>query len=260
LAPVTSAPLPVTDSLNFDDVTIDFSAQRLTRSGIEQPLEPKAFAVLALLAKSPGRVFTRDEILDTVWGHRHVTQSVLNRIMSLLRQALGEDAQHPRRLRTVHGIGYRFDLPVTAAPAPTAEAKAVPARPRWHTFLAIGAAAVVMLGGLAWWVRHVDEKGPAKDRAAAAAPPSLAVLPFADLSESRDQQYLADGLAEDILHQLSQVPALRVVGRSSSFTFKNRNEDPRVMGQKLGVSHLLEGSVRKAGGTTPHLRAADSRG
>jgi DNA-binding winged helix-turn-helix (wHTH) protein len=101
-------PQPVTDSIAFDDVVIDFAGRRLSRAGIEQALEPKAFAVLALLAGSPGRVFARDEILDSVWGHRHVTQSVLNRIMSLLRQALGEDAQHPRRLHTVHGIGYRF--------------------------------------------------------------------------------------------------------------------------------------------------------
>ena len=110
-------PKPVPDSLAFDDVVIDFAGRRLSRGGGEQTLEPKAFAVLALLVGSPGRVFTRDEILDAVWGHRHVTQSVLNRIMSLLRQALGEDAQHPRRLHTVHGIGYRFDLPeATDAP------------------------------------------------------------------------------------------------------------------------------------------------
>ncbi len=73
----------------FDDVVIDLAGRRLWRAGREQALEPKAFAVLALLAGAPGRAFTRDEILDAVWGHRHVTQSVLNRIMSLLRQALG---------------------------------------------------------------------------------------------------------------------------------------------------------------------------
>ena len=107
-------PQPAPDRLVLDDLVIDFAGRRLVRGGHEQPLEPKAFAVLALLARSPGRVFTRDEILDAVWGHRHVTQSVLNRIMSLLRQTLGEDAQHPRLLHTVYGIGYRFDLPPAA--------------------------------------------------------------------------------------------------------------------------------------------------
>ena len=106
----------------FDGIEVDAAAHTVVRDGHPRALEPKAFGVLALLAGTPGRVFARDEILDAVWGHRHVTQSVLNRIMSLLRQALGEDAQHPRMLHTVYGVGYRFDLP---APAPTAGA-AVP--------------------------------------------------------------------------------------------------------------------------------------
>lgn len=97
--------------LAFDDVVIDVAARRVLRGGVEQALEPKAFAVLVLLAASPGRVFSRDEIHDAVWGHRHLTPGVLNRVMTLVRQALGEDAQQPRRLRTVHGAGYRFDLP-----------------------------------------------------------------------------------------------------------------------------------------------------
>ncbi|HSS86135.1 MAG TPA: winged helix-turn-helix domain-containing protein, partial [Reyranella sp.] len=87
-------PPSVPHRLAFDDIVIDLAGRRLSRAGQEQALEPKAFAVLALLLGAPGRVFSRDEILDAIWGHRHVTQSVLNRIMSLLRQALGEDAAH----------------------------------------------------------------------------------------------------------------------------------------------------------------------
>lgn len=111
--------MPASDNLVFDDVVIDFAGRRLLRAGVVQALEPKAFAVLALLGGTPGRVFTRDEILDAVWGHRHVTPGVLNRVMTLLRHALGEDAHSPHYLHTVHGVGYRFDLPaVAAAPAP----------------------------------------------------------------------------------------------------------------------------------------------
>src|SRR5690349_2933918 len=106
---IVGMPDPAPDNLVLDDVVVDFARRRVTRGGVEQALEPKAFAVLELLVASPGRAFTRDEILDTVWGHRHVTQSVLNRIVSLLRQALGEDAQQPRLLHTVHGVGYRFE-------------------------------------------------------------------------------------------------------------------------------------------------------
>ena len=90
--------------LSFDDIVLDLAGRRLLRAGQPQPLEPKAFAVLSLLAGSPGRVFSRDEILDAVWGHRHVTPGVLNRIITLLRHALGEDAHTPRYLHTVHGL------------------------------------------------------------------------------------------------------------------------------------------------------------
>lgn len=106
---------PEPASLELEDTVIDFAGRRLLRGGVEQPLEPKAFGVLALLAGTPGQAFSRDEILDAVWGHRHVTPGVLNRVMTLLRHALGEDAQSPRYLRTLHGMGYRFDLPVVAA-------------------------------------------------------------------------------------------------------------------------------------------------
>jgi TolB-like protein/DNA-binding winged helix-turn-helix (wHTH) protein/tetratricopeptide (TPR) repeat protein len=231
---------PMPDSLAFDDVVIDFAGHRLTRAGVEQTLEPKAHAVLALLARSPGRVFTRDEILDAVWGHRHVTPGVLNRITSMLRQALGEDAQNQRLLHTVHGIGYRFDLP-PAVPM------AAPIRKRWPWVAGVVALAVLALIAIPWLRHDADVAPPAAGRISdSPARASLAVLPFADLSQSRDQEYLADGLAEEILNQLAQVPAIRVVGRSSSFSFKGRNEDLRLIGRKLGVTHLLEGSVRKS--------------
>jgi TolB-like protein len=88
---------------------------------------------------------------------------------------------------------------------------------------------------------------PAASPVATDARPSLAVLPFVDLSQAKDQEYLGDGLAEEILNQLAQVPALRLVGRTSSFSFKGKDDDLRTIGSRLGVAHLLDGSVRKSG-------------
>ncbi len=92
-----------------------------------------------------------------------------------------------------------------------------------------------------------DTAEPLASPGAHDARPSLAVLPFLDLSQAKDQEYLGDGLAEEILNHLAQVPALRLVGRTSSFSFKGKDDDLRTIGSKLGVAHLLEGSVRKSG-------------
>ena len=139
--------------------------------------------------------------------------------------------------------------------------------------LAILTLLLLLGGGAFWYYQHVSEAGndaaptvantteTPPSSAVSDARPSVAVLPFADLSQAHDQEYLGDGLAEEILNQLAQVPALRLVGRTSSFSFKGKNEDLRTIGAKLGVAHLLEGSVRKDGDqlriTAQLVRASD---
>ena len=88
---------------------------------------------------------------------------------------------------------------------------------------------------------------PGRGRLAAAAAPSIAVLPFADLSPGKDQEYFSDGVAEEILDALTQIDGLQVAGRTSSFSFKGKSDDLRSIGEKLNVAHILEGSVRKEG-------------
>jgi DNA-binding winged helix-turn-helix (wHTH) protein/TolB-like protein len=112
----------------FEDVRVDPRARRVLRAGVEVALEPKAFAVLLVLLREAGAVVPRDALLDEVWGHRHVTPAVLNRIIALLRRALGDDADHPRLIRTVYGTGYGFVGSVRREPlAPTAPAAAADA-------------------------------------------------------------------------------------------------------------------------------------
>lgn len=90
------------------DVSVDSGNRRLTRNGDEIGLEPKAFAVLLALMDRAGELITRDALLDAVWGHRYITPATLNRVMSMLRRAFDDDADHPRFIHTVHGAGYRF--------------------------------------------------------------------------------------------------------------------------------------------------------
>jgi TolB-like protein/tRNA A-37 threonylcarbamoyl transferase component Bud32 len=129
-----------------------------------------------------------------------------------------------------------------------ASLSANPARPSRPLVLA-GAGLLlllVLLGAVAarqgWW----PARGGAKS-GAAAAQPSIAVLPFVDMSPAHDQEYFSDGVAQEIINALAQVPGLHVVARSSSFSFKGKSEDLRTVGQKLDVAHVLEGSVRKSG-------------
>ena len=127
-----------------------------------------------------------------------------------------------------------------------------------------GAAAVVAVALVfisAFWLGRRDSApdpaGPPSGDAAAHAPGggtatvvetnSLAVLPFTNMSPDKDQEYFSDGLTEELLSALSKIPDLKVAGRTSSFSFKGKNEDLRAIGEKLGVANILEGSVRKSG-------------
>ncbi|MEJ0098690.1 MAG: serine/threonine-protein kinase [Pseudomonadota bacterium] len=117
-------------------------------------------------------------------------------------------------------------------------------RLRWW----IAATAVAVLGGAGIWYLHGHGAASVAASAAATAPPTLAVLPFTDMSQAHDQEYLADGLAEELINKLTRIEGLRVTARTSAFSFKGKAQDLRNVGQQLGVAHILEGSVRKADG------------
>ena len=259
---------PDPSCLSFDDVTIDFLGHRLTRAGSAQPLEPKAFAVLALLAQAPGRVFSRDEILDAVWGHRHVTPGVLNRVMTLLRHALGEDAHAPRYLHTVHGVGYRFDLPEETRVAadvqppdpestPTPEAVLAPAvpggtrrrhaRPRARQ-LAWILPLLALLGFAGWkgWPRDAPPAStPRAAASTAATTPTLVVVPLKAISTDSGTRILAEGLSEELICSLSRIEGLRLIAHDSTRRLDASPVDNRATA--LGITHALEGNLQQSG-------------
>jgi TolB-like protein len=127
----------------------------------------------------------------------------------------------------------------TAAGPP---AIATPSRPGRRGAAWAAVAAALVLVAIALWLFRKEPPV-----ASGAGSPSIAVLPFTNLSSDKEQEYFSDGLSEELLNQLTQVPGLRVIGRTSSFAFKGRNEDLRKIGELLGVNHILEGSVRKSG-------------
>jgi TolB-like protein/Tfp pilus assembly protein PilF/predicted Ser/Thr protein kinase len=129
-----------------------------------------------------------------------------------------------------------------AAPASVASSAGVfsPAMGRWKWPALLATLLVTAtIGGGMWWSAHRTS--------APSAPASIAVLPFVNMSSDKEQEYFSDGLAEEMLNSLAKIPGLRVAGRTSAFQFKGKNEDLRVIGQKLNVATVLEGSVRKEG-------------
>ena len=245
----------------FDDVVIDLSGHRLLRAGVQQTLEPKAFGVLALLTQAPGRVFTRDEIMDAVWGHRHVTPGVLNRVMTLLRHALGEDARGSHYLHTLHGVGYRFDLPPpadAAAPSPSP----LPSRRSWPRALWLLPLLVLLMAGGWWWSRAQ----PAIATTAVTAttrttPPSLVIVPLKPIGDNESTRTIADGLSEELIGSVARVEGLRVIARESTRLATAESRDPSQLASKLGVTHVLEGSLQQAGQALRiHVRLLDARG
>jgi DNA-binding winged helix-turn-helix (wHTH) protein/TolB-like protein len=251
----------------FDDVEIDIAGHRLLVGGVETALERKSFAVLLLLAQQPGRVFTRDEILDAVWGHRHVTPGVLNRTMTLLRQALGESGEDSRYLHTVHGVGYRFDAqlharePVASVAAPPRPAESVRAglsapvetpspqatpgpatTARSRRRVALLAFAVVLAAAASYLV--VGLRG---ERQVAPAAPALIVLPLHPVGSAHDEDVLAEGLSEELITRLARIDGLRVISSTSATRAQDERLEPAQLAQRLHVTHALEGSLRESG-------------
>jgi TolB-like protein len=141
------------------------------------------------------------------------------------------------------------DAPATLTPARPVVGRAKKVS---STAITVAVATLVVAGVLLWALNRAPGSAAklATDSAATPAAPAevtLAVLPFADMSQAHDQEYFSDGLSEEILNEVAQIEGLRVTARTSSFSFKGKNEDMRVIGEKLGVANLLEGSIRKDG-------------
>ena len=253
---------------SFKAFRLDTVNHLLWHNGERVPIAPKGFDVLAYLVEHAGRVVAQDEILGALWPETHVNPEVLRKYILEIRKALGDRPNNSEFIETLPKRGYRFIAPVieeNAAETPEVpwshateddaieEDDGPPAAPAeqedsfvqrrlWK--LAIIAMLVVVAaagpGGYFLLARNGRIAHPVTDT-------SIAVLPFADVSPAKDQEYLSDGLAEQLINDLAKVPGLKVIGRSSSFHFRDRSEDARDVGRTLAVANVLEGSVRREG-------------
>lgn len=244
----------------FGDVEVDTAAHRVVRNGEVLAIEPKAYAVLLALLARPGHALARDDLLDQVWGHRHVTPGVLNRVVAQLRKALGDEAEHPRYIQTLHAVGYRFmctpEILATEAPhveisAPEADISAPGARmaPGWRRPAVVLLALGLMLG--AWW--RLDPQGAAAGEAA------VALRPFTMLGGGDADDWFAEGLAIEMHDALASVPGLRVAALMSQDD-PRRAADVRELGRALDVDAVLDASIRREGDRVRiHASLSDAR-
>ncbi len=190
-------------------------------------------------------------IFDGILHHDPIAPQSLNTdLLPGLEQIISKALEKDRDVRYQSAAEMRADLKRLRRDSESrkiAEA-AVLARPRharWYVAAAIVLLALIAVTALL--SLRGTEAAPATSTMMQSVPPSIAVLPFVDMSPEGNQEYLADGMAEELLNDLSKVPGLRVVARTSSFQFKGKNEDLRVIGQRLNVGAILEGSVRRQG-------------
>jgi TolB-like protein/DNA-binding winged helix-turn-helix (wHTH) protein/Tfp pilus assembly protein PilF len=234
----------------FGEFTLDIDRGGLLRAGSDIKLRPKSFEVLRYLAERHGRLVSKNELLDSIWPNVVVTDDAVTQCLIDIRRAIGDQSQD--MIRTIPRRGYIFDVTVTkslGADAPTDESShfsIIPGVLRWRPAATL---ALIVLGATVWWgfeKGDFDAQMPVEP-GSAIEPPSIAVLPFLDMSPQQDQEYFADGITEEILNLLTRIPELRVIARTSSFSFKGQNADIAEISNRLNVTHVLEGSIRKTG-------------
>jgi TolB-like protein/DNA-binding winged helix-turn-helix (wHTH) protein/Tfp pilus assembly protein PilF len=219
----------------IDNLTLDTGRGVLLCDSKPIPLGPLTYRLLLTLVEAAPNVVSHDELIASIWDGRPVSPETISQRIKLLRDALSDDPHNPRYIELVRGQGYRLLPPVEVLPN---EAPAG-GRLRWLTLTGV-AICLVLAATFVFWIAKAPT-GTMREGS------SIAVLPFADLSPAHDQQYFADGVAEEILNLLSKATPLRVIARTSSFSFRGKEADVRRIAEGLGVTHVLEGSVRKEG-------------
>ena len=211
-------------------------------NGETHHLEPKAMDVFVCLAEHANEVVTRNQLLDIAWSGNTAFDEQLTRVVGDLRRALHDHPGDPTYIETVPKRGYRLigQVRLIEASKPTRTGR------RKLSFVIVAALALALVY-FAYNESVVEQIQVEGANESDAWQRSIAVLPFVNMSDDPGNDYFADGLSEEILNLLAKVPGLKVIGRTSSFSFKGKNEDLRVIGQALGVTTVLEGSVRKSG-------------
>jgi len=192
----------------FDPYSLDTKSFELKKGSDAVAVEPQVFNVLAFLIKNRDRIVTKDELIEAVWDGRAISDGALNSRINSARRVVGDDGDTQSIIKTIPRRGFRFVAAINEDAEPTAQA---------------------------------NFRTPSTDK------PSIAVMPFANLSNDPEQEHFSDGIVEDLIAALSRIRRFQVAGRSTTFSYKVRLPDSRQIARELDVRYVIEGSVRKAG-------------
>jgi len=200
----------------FEEYAFDTNRRELHRGADVVSVAPQVFDLLDYLIRNREHVVSKDDLIKAIWNGRSVSDAALTTRLNAARTAIGDSGDEQRLIKTLPRKGFRFVGTVREAQRPASAAVAdTPAQ-------------------------QPKPALPFPDK------PSIAILPFTNLSSDPEQEYFADGMVDDIITALSRFKALFVIARNSSLTYKGRAVDVKQVGRELGVRYVLEGSVRKA--------------
>ena len=241
---MTDTPFQVGDWL------VDPANNRIQQDGIINKVEPRAMEVLICLAQKPGQVVSREDLEETVWADRVVTQDSLSTAINKLRKALDDDSRNPSYIETVSKRGYRLIAPVSTG-AQANELTENPFDRKTSLLRKIFSSpqlllSIVFLAALLYALSMLNN---GQQQTTVSEQPRVVVLPFENLGTDQIQNYFSDGITSDLITDLSKVSNLRVMAPQTSNHFKQRKEvSLREIGDELGVKFVIQGSIQKLGG------------
>ena len=258
---------PFTKPLRIGDWCVDPASGQISRQGETARLEARAMRLLLCLAEHAGEVVSIDDLLNQVWTGVSVSPDSVYQAVTSLRRTLGDDPRQPTYIATVPRLGYRMVAtvePWTDRPngqtagndvATTSSGKAALRLSSGLVLAVIGAfgVALVIAGLGAAFVAFlihgkVSLRRPAETASVVAQPQNaIAVLPFLDLTQGMKEEESADGMTEELIDKLSKIPGLRVSSATASFYYKGKQIPVADLAKSLGVTSVLDGSVRKSG-------------
>ncbi|MDE5459826.1 winged helix-turn-helix domain-containing tetratricopeptide repeat protein [Bradyrhizobium sp. CSS354] len=221
------------------DFEIDISQHELRHRGLSVHTEPQVFDLIVHLVRNHDRVVSKDELIETVWNGRIISEAAFSSRINGARRALGDNGTDQLFIRTLHRRGFRFVGEVKEI----TEAEVAPVR---HVPDEAAARSAVPSTAISAELSRLDDIVSEAVKAEAITRPSVAVLPFENMSNDPENDYFSYGLTEDIIRLLARNRWLSVISRHSTIGFQGRVVDAREVGGQLGVNYVVSGSVRKS--------------